>query len=247
MVDHKSSPALKSSRIVSESLANDQVNMHDFWFGMRSYLHSSWLEKSKLTPILYKQNKKASKFVWNGLYQNICQELEVDSKLKPEELSGDMFWWLIIDSIIKSPFLSMAFVGSCMRIDNDLSFIDFNKNTDENIGHENIDVVDKYPTSEVIDYSFSQKKSAFQVKTSLSLDRRFKSLMLNDDILTGLCLLNAFLAKENIALWQRLRLMYDKKSINFVENHIDKQEFSPANHRCLKRLWKFTNETILSS
>ena len=133
-----------------------------------------------------------------------------------------------------------------MRIDNDLSYIDFKSSTDEKDEKKNITIVDKYPTKEPVEFNFFQKKSAFKAKSSLSLDRRFQSLMLNDDILTGLSFLHAFLTKENKVLWQRLRLIYDKKSVSFIENYNRNKEFSPANQRCLKRLWKFTNDTVIS-
>lgn len=244
------SNAIENSRINSKTLSD----WCQFWFDLRLYLHPSWLKETQLESMLIIDNTKASPLLWAQLYKQICKELNIQQRLQKNILDELDFWVNFLPSLSKNPFLPIELSGSSLHIDNSLSInldrlnIKEEQTVGDGIDNEKKSTLTKsireYITKTKVDLSLPQKRSALHAKQCFSLDRRFKSLIYQDNLIVGLWFLYKSLSNKNKELWNRIRLAYHREIIEYVETYEKITEISDASYRSLKRLFRYVDNIV---
>jgi len=251
MVSHADTFAIENSGLNNDTCLNSAL----YLFDLRSYLHDSWLDDSQVKRVLFKERntsalsqtghlesyRRADSFVWNKLYGSLCKELSIQATPVKNRNDQHSIYDDFLQKFIDSPFVPLAFVGACLRIDTHF-LLSEGDDSNDSLGD-----FEKYPLGDVVKLNLPLKKSAFHAKQSFALDRRFHDFCMGDDVLTGLSLLYKFLSIEDCSLWERIRLIYRKPQVSCVEAYVKSIDVTDANYRTLKRLWGFVDNLIFES
>lgn len=203
-----------------------------FWYGLRDYLHPSWIQyEPNLLMYTNILTPEASVMVWNQQYHILCDELGLYVNFDDEYSDVPEFWRIFLPELIKKPNLPVLLAGTSLLIKGDLSCVTSNLE-----GHQG------KPLPEL---SSDQKRQALRLNQCLSLSRRFPSLGESDPIVVGLWFLYKALIEVYPAAWMRVRLAYDCHAVKSVEGGQFTYVETESSGRTFKRIWHLLKDSSL--
>lgn len=217
-----------------EQVPDDHRAWLQFWYGLRDYLHPSWIKYEPnlaiYTDIL---TPHAPVMVWNQQYHILCDELGLYLNFDDEYDNVPEFWRAFLPELITKPNLPVLLAGTSLLIKNDLSCV--------------APSAEDYQGNPLPELNSDQRRQALRLNQCLSLTRRFPSLGESDPIVVGLWFLYKALIEAYPAAWMRIRLAYDRRAVQSVEGGQFTYVETESSGRTFKRIWHLLKDSSLDT